>query len=223
MFRQFLYFRYSYFMSRSKSILSNLETDYTKVPNQLTRLGPYLTKRERRIYPYAVSVYLALAGSAEWFDPGRRHLRKTLGFSKDTIKNAFTFLIEQGLLVERPHANGSRAEYQFTPVEQWKASHSIDQAMVQDGVGDINAKASHAVGHNNNKKQKIKKVEGKFSSEDPKEESAFIIGSEPLANTDSINPDYDDLPLVQPDSNILPPTHTVCSSDDVFAELGFKE
>ncbi|MGK5082841.1 hypothetical protein WDW37_06015 [Bdellovibrionota bacterium FG-1] len=44
-------------MSKNRKVITNLESDYTKVPNQLFELASHLSQAERRAYCYAIAVY----------------------------------------------------------------------------------------------------------------------------------------------------------------------
>ena len=210
-------------MSKNKWVLSQLEQDFAKVPNELARLGLYLTKKERRIYPYAIAVYLVFAGSAENFHPGQRYIRDALGLSKEVVRKALSFLEEWDLLKRIPTRNGQRAKYEFVPMSQWKAARTnaqvdiADQAVVQDGVDDITRRSpSYSTGHNN-KKNKKKPIGGNPLLDTKGGEKSF---GQKIQNHAASGSPYADLPQAQPDPTVLQPTHIAASAEDVFALVG---
>lgn len=201
-------------MSKNKYLLSSLDSDFAKLPNAIGRLGPLLSKQERRIYPYATGVYLICAGSAEGFHPGVRHLKSNLGYCKDTITKAFAFLVKKGILVKL--SEKGRNVYGFVAVEDWKVSwpaghsNSVNCPGPQDGASDT-------TGHNNKKNNK--KPREKNSQQGNPGKTPSIFGSD--KNDQTVNEDpYQDLPEIRPDPNIAPPTHVACSLEDIFSIVG---
>lgn len=148
-------------MAKGRSRILKLKDSFTKVPNKLRDLGPFLSKEERRIYPYAISVYLIFAGSSEGFNPGIRYLTTQLGISKDTAQKALDFLVTKNLLRHVRSQDGCRDEYEFTTPAAWqierqwfvkgKESAKKDSSnLVKDTLSDTTGQLpSCRAGHNN--------------------------------------------------------------------------
>src|SRR5665213_3315243 len=107
-------------MSKNRNLILKLKGRFTKIPNYLWRLGPILTKEDRRVYPLAMAVYAVFAGSAETFHPGVRYLADQLGCAKDTVQRAIEFLVQKNMLILHEGKTGERNKFEFVHPDQWK-------------------------------------------------------------------------------------------------------
>ena len=136
-------------MSRNRKVITDLVSEYTKVPNRLFELAASIPKAERRIYCVAISVYSLFAGSAVRFNPSVRYLARRLTVSKDTVRKAIRLLVRLRLLIPGEHINGYRIYYTITHPCEWLTTEA-DHTPVKDGsVPQDRTEASYGEVHNN--------------------------------------------------------------------------
>lgn len=108
-------------MSKNRDVISKSKSHFTKVPNRLWQLGPFLkTPREKRAYHKGANIYLLFAGSGEGFDPGVRYIVEKLGYSKDSISEGKAFLVCKNMLRLLGKDKSGRDLFEFIPPNEWK-------------------------------------------------------------------------------------------------------